>query len=110
VHSSERRGNTVWTSVSVRQVKGFPSQTQIWEDSCNHPEAILDKARRGEELQLFGRHGNIVRMPVLIMEIVCSRSATVWTLGKYSSDAALFRKYFQHFLESWLHSCLSGRP
>jgi hypothetical protein len=34
---------SVWTSqqhvqtpFSVRQEKGFPSQTQIWEDNCNH--------------------------------------------------------------------------
>jgi hypothetical protein len=51
VHPSGRRGNTVQTPVSVRQVKGFPLQTQIWEDNCNHQDAILDKARRGEEFQ-----------------------------------------------------------
>jgi hypothetical protein len=35
VHPSGRRGNTFRTPVSVRQVKGFPLQTQIWEDSYN---------------------------------------------------------------------------
>jgi hypothetical protein len=49
VHPFERHGNTVWTPVSVRQVKEFPSKTQIWEDSCNRLDDILDKARRGEE-------------------------------------------------------------
>lgn len=38
VHPSRRRGNTVWTPVSVQQVKEFPSQTQIWEDSCSCSE------------------------------------------------------------------------
>jgi hypothetical protein len=42
------------------------------------------------------------------MEIVCSRSATVWPLGQHRSDTALFRKEFQVNLESWLHSCLFG--
>jgi hypothetical protein len=35
VHPSGQRGNTAQTPISVQQVKGFPSQTQIWEDSCN---------------------------------------------------------------------------
>jgi hypothetical protein len=36
----------VRTLFSVRQVKGFPFQTQIWEDSCNPLDSILDKACR----------------------------------------------------------------
>jgi hypothetical protein len=63
---------SVRTPVSARQVKRFPSQTQIWEDNCNRPNAILDKTRRGEELQPSGRQGNTVLTPVLIMEIGCS--------------------------------------
>jgi hypothetical protein len=38
VHPFGRRGSTFGMSVSVRQVKGFPLRTQIWEDSCNHPD------------------------------------------------------------------------
>jgi hypothetical protein len=38
VHPSGRRGNTVRTPVSVRQVNGFPSQAHIWEDSCNRSD------------------------------------------------------------------------
>jgi len=68
---------SVWTPVKVWGELGFPLQTQIWEDSCNRPDAILDKARRGEELQQFGRQSNIVRTPVLIMKIACSWSATI---------------------------------
>jgi hypothetical protein len=68
---------SVRTPVSARQVKRFPSQTQIWEDNCNRPNAILDKTRRGEELQPSGRQGNTVLTPVLIMEIGCSWSASV---------------------------------
>jgi len=45
------------------------------------PDAILDKARRGEEMQPSGRQGNTVWTPILIMEIKCSKSATVRTLG-----------------------------
>jgi hypothetical protein len=69
VHPSRRRGNTVWTPVSVQQVKGFPSLTQIWEDSCNRPDVILDKARHGEKLQPSGRRGNTFQTLVLIMKI-----------------------------------------
>jgi hypothetical protein len=35
VHPSGRRGYTVRTPVRVRGELGFPSQTQMWEDSCN---------------------------------------------------------------------------
>jgi len=35
VHPFGRCGNTVRTPFGVRQVKGFPSQTQLWKDSCN---------------------------------------------------------------------------
>jgi hypothetical protein len=31
----------LWTLIGVRQEIGFPSQTQIWEDSCIRPD---DKA------------------------------------------------------------------
>jgi hypothetical protein len=34
------------TPVSVRQVKGFPSQTQLWEDSCNCPDDRFTLSRR----------------------------------------------------------------
>jgi len=117
VHPSERRGNTVQTPVNVRQVKEFPSQTRyvkiaatVQMSGLHRLDAILDKARRGEELQPFGRQSNTVQMPVLIMVIACSRSATVRMLGQHCADAALFRKDFQHFLESWLHSCSSRWP
>jgi len=43
------------------------------------------------------------------MEIACSRSATVQTLEQHRPDEALFRKDFQHFLESRLHSYPSRR-
>jgi len=76
----------------------------------HHSDAILDKARRGEELQPFGRQGNTVRMLVLIMVIACSRGATVRTLWQHCPDVALFKKEFQHFMESRLHSSPSGRP
>jgi len=69
VHPSGRCGNTVRMLVSVRQVKWFPSQTQIWEDSYNRSDAILDKARRGEELQPSGCQGNTIPVLVLIMEV-----------------------------------------
>jgi len=80
VHPSGGRGCTIRTLVSVRQVKGFPSQTQIWEDSCNRRtsglrrlDAIHIKAKCGEELQPSGHQGNTVRTPVLIMKISCSK-------------------------------------
>jgi hypothetical protein len=46
VHPSERCGNTVRTPVNVRQIKGFPSQTQIWEDSCNRPDVRSTPSER----------------------------------------------------------------
>jgi hypothetical protein len=110
VHPSGRRSNTIWTLFSVRQVKWFPSETQIWKGSCNCSDAILDKARHEEELQPSGRQGNTVRKLVFIMGIACSISATVRTLGQHHPDVALFRKENQHFLKSQLHSSPSGRP
>jgi hypothetical protein len=74
-HPSGRHGYSIRTPISVQKLRtvqacirsdvsitrpdaiqclksnGFPSQTQIWEDSCNRPDAILDKARRGADLQ-----------------------------------------------------------
>jgi hypothetical protein len=35
---------------NVRQVKEFPFQAQIWEDSYNRPSTILDKERCAEDL------------------------------------------------------------
>jgi hypothetical protein len=46
--------------IRIRQVIKFPSQTCIWEDICIRPVEVLDKARRGEELQLSSRQGNII--------------------------------------------------
>jgi hypothetical protein len=37
VHPSGRRGYTVRTPARARGELGFPSQTQIWEDSCIRP-------------------------------------------------------------------------
>jgi hypothetical protein len=97
----------VRTPFSVRQVKEFLSQTQIWEDNCNHPDAILDKVRRWANLQPFGHQVYTVRMPILIMKIVCSWSATIRTLGQHRRDAALFMKEFQWI---WKACCTVGRP
>jgi hypothetical protein len=43
------------------------------------------------------------------MEIVCSISTTVRTLEQHCLDAAQFMKEYHADLESWLHSCSSGR-
>jgi hypothetical protein len=81
VHPSGQRGNTVRMPFSVRQVIGFLSQTQIWEDSCNRlddvcshpddvrssPDAILDKASRAEEVQPSERQTPWPRHSDLIM-------------------------------------------
>lgn len=99
---------------SVRQLKGFLFKTQIWEDSYNrpnvlvfHPDAILDKASRAEDIQSSRRSD-------LIVEIACSRSATVRTLGQHHPNPALFKKEFQRI---WKAGCtvipldaLSYRP
>jgi hypothetical protein len=56
----------VCTCFSVRQVKGFPFQPQIWEDNCNRPmtwlfcpNAILGKASRAEDVELFGSQSTL---------------------------------------------------
>jgi hypothetical protein len=102
---------------SVRQRKEFRSKTQIWEDSCNRPnnvcsrlDAILDKASHTYKVQLSGCQSPWSERSSLNMEIACSWSATVRTLGQHRLDAALFRKEFQENLESRLHSCPSGCP
>jgi hypothetical protein len=94
----------------LRRHKYGKTAATIRTIGLHRPDAVLDKARREEELQPFGRQGNTVLMLVLIMKIVCSKSATVWTLGQHRPDAALFRKEYQRFMESRLHSSPSGRP
>jgi hypothetical protein len=74
------------------------------------PDAILDKARCGKELQPSGRQGNTVWTPVLIMKIMCSRSAIVRKLGQHHPGATLIWYYVKRVMESRLHSCLCGRP
>lgn len=76
----------------------------VWKTGIKCPDAILNKARRGEELQSSRCQGNTVRTPILIMKIACSRSVTVRTLGQHRPDVALFKKGFQCFLESRLHN------
>jgi hypothetical protein len=88
----------VWTPFNVRQAKGFSFQTQIWKDSFNRPDAILDKARHAEDLQPSRRQSSLSRRSVLIMKITCSRSATVRTW---------LRKEFQRI---WKASCIVGLP
>jgi hypothetical protein len=84
--------------------------TTIWTTWLFCPDAILDKASRAEDVQLSGRQTPWSGRLGLNMEITCSRSATVQTLGQHRLDMALFRKEFQANLESRLHSCPSGRP
>jgi hypothetical protein len=98
--SSRHRDNTIRTPFSVQQVIGFLSQTQIWEDSCNRlddvcsrPDAILDKASHAEEVQPSRRQTPWSGHSELIMEIVCSRSATVRTLGQHRP---ITLPYFDH--------------
>jgi hypothetical protein len=47
--------------------------------------------------------------PSLNMEIACSESTTVRTLGQHHWDATQFMKEFQRNLESQSYSCPSGR-
>jgi hypothetical protein len=70
--------------ISVRHKIEFPGKTvaYIQTSGLHRLDAILDKARRGEELQPSRRQGNTVRTLVLIMEFTYSRSTTVWTLGQ----------------------------
>jgi len=103
----------VRTPFSVWQVKRFSSQTRYGKTATtvrmtglHHPDTILHKARRGANLQLSGSQGNTVRTPVLIMEIVCSWSATVETQEQHRLDAALFRKEYQRI---WKVGCTIGR-
>jgi hypothetical protein len=98
---------------SIRQVRGFPSKHRygktvatVRTTSLHRLDSILDKARHGEELQPSGRQGNTVWTPVLIMEIVCSWSSTVRTLGKHHPDTALFKKECQCF---WKAGCIVVR-
>jgi hypothetical protein len=70
-------------------------------------DPILDKARCAEDLKPFGRQSTLSGRSILIMEIVCSISATVWTLVQHRPDAALFRKEFQRI---WKAGCIVVRP
>jgi hypothetical protein len=109
---------------SVRMLFRVPEESNVSSASIRttwqyRPDAIQCSTSKmisfvdtnmGRQLQPSGRQGNTVRTPVLIIEIACSRSATVRTLGQHRSDAALFRKEFQRFMESQLHSSPFGRP
>jgi hypothetical protein len=105
-HQSKYEENQVFL---CRHVYG-KTATSVRTTGLHYSNAILDKARRGEELQPFGRQGNTVQTLVLIMVIAYSKGATVQTLGQHRLDAALFKKAFQRFMESRLHSSPSGRP
>jgi hypothetical protein len=48
---------------------------------CSRPDAILYKASHAEEVQPSGRQTPWSRRLDLVMEIACSKSATVWMLG-----------------------------
>jgi len=102
----------VWTPFSV----GFPFQMQIWEDSCNClddvvflPNTILDKANCAEDLQPSGLQSPLSRRSDLIMEIACSRSATVRMLGQHRLKVAPIWYCVKRVMKSQLHSCPSGR-
>jgi hypothetical protein len=77
----------VRTLITVRQEIGFPSHTHrygkiavsIRTTGQHHPDAILDKARRGEELQPFGRQGYTIRMRSLLWLL---RAAEVQPSGR----------------------------
>jgi hypothetical protein len=84
VKPSRQRGYTARTTFSVRQVKWFLSQTQIWENSCNrpddvvfHPDDILDKASRAYKVQPFERQSLWLGRSSLNMRIACTWSATL---------------------------------
>jgi hypothetical protein len=81
----------------------------VWTTGQHCPNAILDKAISGEELQPSGRLGNTVRSPVFIIKITCSKSAIVQTLGQHCPDAALIWYYVKRVMESQLHSFGSDR-
>jgi len=113
VRTSQQHGRTPF---SVQQGKRLRSKTQIWEESCNHPDdvcslpnTILDKARRAYKVQPSRCQTSWFGHSRLNMEIACSRSETVRTLGQHHPDAALFRKEYRTNLESRLHSCPSER-
>jgi len=70
-------------------------------------DAILDKASCAKDCQSSGRKSTLSERSVLIMEIACSRSATIRTSGQHRPNAALFRKEYQRF---WKAGCTVGRP
>jgi len=85
---------------SVQQVKGFPFQTQIWEDNCNRPttwlfrpDAILDKASCTEDVQLSGRQSTLSGRSDLITK----------------SGRSPIQERISVNLKSRLHSCSFGR-
>jgi hypothetical protein len=70
-------------------------------------DAILDRAKLGEELQPSGCRGNTVRTPIILMKITCSRSATIRTLGQHRPDVALIWYCVKRVMKSRFHSCPS---
>jgi hypothetical protein len=59
---------------------------------CSRSDAILDMVSHVEEVQPSGCQTPWSRCSSLNMEIACSRSATIRTLGQHCLNATLFRK------------------
>jgi hypothetical protein len=124
LHPSGCHGNTFECSLEFDKKSDFLHRHRYGKKTASvqttgqhHLDAILDKARRGEELQPSGRQSNTVRTleqhcpdVVLIMVITCSISAIVRMLGQHRPDTALIWNRLERVMESWLHNCPSERP
>jgi len=73
-------------------------------------DVITIRENQNFHLRLFVKGGSLHRTSVLIMEIACSRSATVWTLGRHRSNVALIWYCMKRVVEYRLHNSPSGRP
>jgi hypothetical protein len=98
LHSSGRHSNESGPSSMFDKKSNFLLKhrngkiaTSVWTSGLHCPDAILDKARRGEELQVSKCQCNTVRILVLIMEITCNKSATIRTLGQHRLDGLSLR-------------------
>jgi hypothetical protein len=73
LHPSGRHGNTSKHSLEFDKKSNFLFRRRYEKTAASirttrqrRPDAILDKARHGEELQPSGSHGNTVRMQSLL--------------------------------------------
>jgi hypothetical protein len=124
VASIQKSQQHVQTLISVWQEIGFPSQTQIWEDSCIRSDVrstsfrMLSLIRQDVEKNCthpdiratpFGCQSLLWKLHAVKVQLSGRQDNTVQMLGQHRLDTALIWYCVKRVMESRLHSCPSRR-